>query len=176
MRERGLEPLWFNPLDPKNNHSKKQDHSQSPDSQWITLIVRALRVSRHLILRSKMIHYVQPDRHKMGINSTLKTLIRRLHMNQNTTQAMEQEFSTSDQDSTKFINYPVLFQKLANMLEDTVGYLALVKRTLNSEDFEEKVLSLQESPYYEELYLVKSFSKDACDQLAQARDMILRHI
>lgn len=97
-------------------------------------------------------------------------------MNQNTTQAMEQEFSTSDQDSTKFINYPVLFQKLANMLEDTVGYLALVKRTLNSEDFEEKVLSLQESPYYEELYLVKSFSKDACDQLAQARDMILRHI
>ena len=97
-------------------------------------------------------------------------------MNQNTAQAMEQGFSTGDQDSVKFINYPVLLQELANMLEDTVGYLALVKRTLNSEDFDEKVLSLQESPYYEELYLVKTFSKDACDQLAQARDMILRHV
>lgn len=93
--------------------------------------------------------------------------------NLNTVRAMD---STSEQANFKQTDYPALLKRLADMLEDTVGYIALVNRTLNSEEFDQKILSQQVSPFYEELYLVGSFSKEASETLAEARDMVLKNI
>lgn len=97
---------------------------------------------------------------------------------QNTELALvnEGKFNMNDQDSIRDVDYPALLNQLSDMLQDSVGYLSIMTRTLTSDEFEEKVMNLQTSPYYEELLHIQTFCKDANKAVAKARNLILSNI